>query len=595
MIIEPHYPLIEDGRIFFEDHCTNTNSLQLAYDNLSKLIDEINSKLTPESKYLTQVQTVQTDLKSECSRCLNFKRIHGFGSSYNGFRSKSSDIDVVVELEEDGIDNQLIECKRMMERSCLFKLKDVVRGAVVPIITVEHIKTGLDCDISFSVPSINRTDVIWNTGLLKSYSKTYPEIAQAFRFFKHILNFTKFGSVRTGGLSTYGHIILFIYFLTQRRNPRIPLLNITTHRPDPNLSKPKLCAAQIVLDYLKFIACQIDSSKYSADIRTNQNVQRRKQYGSLGRLFIQDPYISKNLGKFMKEQNLYNFKVLCSRLLQYIVINGKPTRLSQLDDWCQDYHNRCKNMATPSLHSKCEPLYQGAANPKRKKTSPPMKTVMQTNELLTCTVERTQNGVTTTTSSTVNQLLCERTVNDQINLAWSDVLGTSFNDVTSTVDTTIPKLQCLVVFRRETDVERAELLLELMPCARELVVASCLTRRRGAHVYFTTYLNSVSKQTDVSSVKRIYIYNPTFQLPVSLWQILRDTVPGQLYFLISPPEVPNLTCEYIDKLARLFCHPSAESTYRYTLPIGDLKKALVQKDERFSDLPGNLEIHEIIS
>ena len=52
-----------------------------------------------------------------------------------------------------------------------------------------------------------------------------------------------------------------------------------------------------------------------------------------------------------------------------------------------------------------------------------MKSPMQTKELLTCTVERTQNGVTTTTSSTVNQLLCERTVNDQINLAWSDVLG----------------------------------------------------------------------------------------------------------------------------------------------------------------------------
>jgi hypothetical protein len=68
----------------------------------------------------------------------------------------------------------------------------------------------------------------------------------------------------------------------------------------------------------------------------------------------------------------------------------------------------------------------------------------------------------------------------------------------------------------------------------------------------------------------------------------------QLFFLLSPPEVPNLTCEYVDKLARLFCHPKAESSYRFTLPVSELKKELLKRDEQFHTLPDNLEIHEIL-
>ena len=68
----------------------------------------------------------------------------------------------------------------------------------------------------------------------------------------------------------------------------------------------------------------------------------------------------------------------------------------------------------------------------------------------------------------------------------------------------------------------------------------------------------------------------------------------QLYFMISPREVPNLTCDYLDKLARLYCDlPGTVTHYRYTIPLGDLKKALLERDRRFSELPNNLEIHEI--
>ena len=348
MIIEA--AIVQDGRIIFKEP-TSVHSAQLANDSLNKLICEINSRLLSKCKYTAQVQNLLSDLKSECSKCLKFNHIHGFGSSFNGFHSIKSDVDVVVELIEDGIDNQLIDCKKFMEKSTLFKLKDFIRSATVPIVTVKHIKSGLDCDISFSVPSINRTDVLWNTALLKAYSSNYPEIVSAFRFIKYILNFTKFGSVRTGGLSTYGHLILFIYFLTHRRHSKLPLLNVTTHKPDPKELKPKLCPAQIVEDYLRYISCELDSSQHSIDIRTPEIVIRLKHCGSLGRLFIQDPYISKNLGKYMKEQQLYNYKLFCGRLLKFLT--NEQIKLKKLDQWCHEYSDLCQSFDTFPLHPKC--------------------------------------------------------------------------------------------------------------------------------------------------------------------------------------------------------------------------------------------------
>ena len=71
-------------------------------------------------------------------------------------------------------------------------------------------------------------------------------------------------------------------------------------------------------------------------------------------------------------------------------------------------------------------------------------------------------------------------------------LGEALKDISRSVDTSSPKLQCLVVFSKERDVERAEFLLQMVPPARDLVVASCLTKRDGAQLYLTNYLNTVS-------------------------------------------------------------------------------------------------------
>lgn len=151
---------------------------------------------------------------------------------------------------------------------------------------------------------------------------------------------------------------------------------------------------------------------------------------------------------------------------------------------------------------------------------------------MTLTIEPAENGSKSTLCSTVNQLLCRRQRTDTVDVSWSEVLGEfllalfgkrdptnrsdycktfshkqsnalvlnnqifplgeSFQDISRSIDTSIPKLQCLVVFGKETDVETAELLLDMLPAAKGLVVASYLTKRDGAQLYLTNYLNNVS-------------------------------------------------------------------------------------------------------
>ena len=347
---------VKDGRIVFSESGLQMNNLKSTIKNLNKLIADINAEISAVDKFQAQLHILIRDLNLETSRCLQYNVINTFGSSFNGFRSKTSDIDVVINLQQDGIDNQLCIFKNHLNNSEVFQLKQVIRSATVPIITVYHLKSCLDCDISFASPTISRSDVILNTNLLKTYSDKFPEISRSFRFLKVTLNCTKFGSVRTAGLSTYTHIILFIYFLTHKREPLIPhidpkTLNFTSYEKwEYTLSAPEM-----IIDYLLFISCELDSSKFDLDIRTPHEVTRISgNHGHLGRLKIPDPYIHKDLGHYMKDQQLYHYKLFCYHLLQQILSNC-PENVDCLKKWCIEYD--AANFEVPPFHSKCSKLF----------------------------------------------------------------------------------------------------------------------------------------------------------------------------------------------------------------------------------------------
>ena len=345
---------IKDGRIIFSDAELKLESIEVTIKNLEKLIGDINNDLTAKEVFQAKLQVLIKDLHLEASTCLQFYDIAVFGSSMNGFRNRASDIDVVVDLKQDGIEHQLWVLRNYLVHSEVFQLKQVIVNANVPLITVRHCRTQMDCDISFATPTICRNAVIYNTNLLKAYSNNFPEIAEGFRFFKHIINFTKFGSVRTFGLSTYTHIILFIYFLTHKRKPKTPFIDPKTLTLKCNQRLPNLSAAELIIDYLRYISCELDSSKVELDIRSPHNIPRSSHYGSLGQLTIPDPYIKKDLGRYMKVHQLYHFKLFCYNLLQHLLSNASES-VHQLNKWCSEYN--VTSFEVPNFSLKCSKCF----------------------------------------------------------------------------------------------------------------------------------------------------------------------------------------------------------------------------------------------
>ena len=341
------FTVVEDGRVFFIDLPNNVQRPR----KLDALIDRCQRRLEPEAGHSSRVKRLVHDLTRIANECLRISSTHIFGSSVNGFRTARSDVDILFVLKDNGSDPQLRALVQYLKSSGqdMFTIQCVLRNASVPIVTVHHRNTGLSCDISFSVPALPRKAVIHNSNLLRTYAKTYPEVAVAFKFLKSLLGLTKYSSARTGGLSTYGHIILYLYYLTHHQH--YPLIDPQTFEPHPGTT-PDLTPSQIILRYLHFLACELDSSQFIIDIKTLDIRPRCQQGGHRGRLLMYDPYVKKNLGTYMSERNLFEFKVLCYRLLELLggLEEEGDVSLEWLEEMCskQGWDGRM-----PPLHPNC--------------------------------------------------------------------------------------------------------------------------------------------------------------------------------------------------------------------------------------------------
>ena len=205
----------KDGRIFYSTNGLELDNLKVAAANFECAITELQTELTSDAMLALQRHDLLHDLRKVASDHLNF-RLRVFGSSVNGFRSKHSDCDVVMHLRNDGLDEQMMQLCSLLYNSNTFVVKKAVFDTCVPIIKIIHVKTDLECDISFSTPSIPRGFEVKNTILLRKYAEQNPAIPECFQLLKLVLSHTNFGSTTTGGFSTYTHIVMLIHFLTHQ-------------------------------------------------------------------------------------------------------------------------------------------------------------------------------------------------------------------------------------------------------------------------------------------------------------------------------------------------------------------------------------------
>ena len=308
------------------------------------------------------IEGLLEDVRELLRETMEFNFIKAFGSSKNGFHTKTSDVDILVETPiNDGswyvrkLDSFLI-----FTGSVNFNLKRSLPDIRVPIITVQHRRTQVQCDITFRGVIIGNHPVLQNTELLKTYSLMSPIIPAVYRFFKHILTNTPFGSARTKGLSTYTHIILFLHFLIKKQ--LIPAVDVRCLDYDTSMLRMEEKSPGIILlEYLEYLSCELDTSRSVIDIATvaapcscNSDSKR---------LFICDPFErERNLGSYMSERCVFKFKRLCFYVLKFLLTSDSLTEKKMR---CKLYNplkkivNHSDNLEPP--HKFGKELFQVAA------------------------------------------------------------------------------------------------------------------------------------------------------------------------------------------------------------------------------------------
>ncbi|KAG8961050.1 hypothetical protein FRC03_005829 [Tulasnella sp. 419] len=197
--------------------------------------------------------------------------LRAFGSTANGFSLKNSDMDLCC-LIDSGVSNppsasELVTILgELFERETKFHVKPLPH-ARIPIIKLslspsEDLPYGLACDIGFE----NRL-ALENTRLLMTYAMIDPTRVQTMVLFLKVWSKRrKINSPYRGTLSSYGFVLLVLYFLIHIKKPAV-LPNLQSMSPTtPGASKEKFINGANVwffddVEYLrtKWMSSNIDS------------------------------------------------------------------------------------------------------------------------------------------------------------------------------------------------------------------------------------------------------------------------------------------------------------------------------------------------
>ncbi|XP_041374134.1 terminal uridylyltransferase 4-like [Gigantopelta aegis] len=148
-----------------------------------------------------------------------------FGSSYNGFGLKTSDMDISLtfrsnssgkKLKFPDIVKQLAEVLQKHNGVCKIQ---AIPTSKIPIVKFKHERSGLTCDISLYNRLAQR-----NSNLLETYSRVDPRVKVLGYAFKKFIEACDIGDAARWGLSSYAYILMLIHYLQQCRPPVLPVL-----------------------------------------------------------------------------------------------------------------------------------------------------------------------------------------------------------------------------------------------------------------------------------------------------------------------------------------------------------------------------------
>ena len=345
--------LKKDGKIYFNVDDIPERSKH-AVQTLTEVISCYNENSVQDETFNQKRNEAVDDLKVICQNTYgNSANVYIFGSCINGFGTKSSDVDCFVMANFDlnkkpTYFNPLRNSLR--KNTSPFKLLNVVRRGNHPIITAQHKKNKMELDITFSSTFDPREDVLENSSLLNAYAQKNIKVVSVGRFIKYVLSKEPtLGSAKIGGLSSYSHIIMFIFFLLHGKHK---ISHVVVKPPYVNREETiEASEGEIFLDFLRFYACELDSSMYAIDIR-DFDIKKVKSGDNRSIFTLEDPIIEKNLGKTMPPKRVYELKLFYYHLL--CTLSDHKMNDSELLDFINKLGDlKLSQHDAPKLHPFC--------------------------------------------------------------------------------------------------------------------------------------------------------------------------------------------------------------------------------------------------
>ncbi|KAJ7855038.1 hypothetical protein B0H14DRAFT_2755747 [Mycena olivaceomarginata] len=309
------------------------------YGDLSQCLFDFVIELLPTGEEMAVKENVRKLLERLIRTIEPESRLLSFGSTANGFSLRNSDMDLccLIDSEERLSATDLVTMLGdLLERETKFHVKPLPH-ARIPIVKLSldpspGLPLGIACDIGFE----NRL-ALENTRLLMCYAMIDPtRVRTLVLFLKVWSKRRKINSPYKGTLSSYGYVLLVIYFLVHVKNPPVlpnlqqmpPLRPITkedTHLAGYNTwffddiellrtrwhSENTESVAELLIDFFRYYARDFSYNTGVASIRAGILKKSTKGWKMMerNRLCIEDPFeLDFNVGRCVTKDGIYTIR-----------------------------------------------------------------------------------------------------------------------------------------------------------------------------------------------------------------------------------------------------------------------------------------------
>ncbi|KAH7927225.1 hypothetical protein BV22DRAFT_301314 [Leucogyrophana mollusca] len=356
--------------------------------DLSQALFDFVIQLLPTAEEMAVKEDVRKLLERLIRTIEPDSRLLSFGSTANGFSLRNSDMDLCCLIDSDerlSASDLVTMLGDLLERETKFHVKPLPH-ARIPIVKLSldpspGLPLGIACDIGFE----NRL-ALENTRLLMCYAMIDPtRVRTLVLFLKVWSKRRKINSPYQGTLSSYGYVLLVIYFLVHVKNPPVlpnlqqmpplrPISQEDTHMGGYNTwffdDVELLCqrwhssntesVAELLIDFFRYYSRDFPYNTGVASIRSGllkkenkgwQNDLTNGRYNDArerNRFCIEDPFETDfNVARCVTKEGLYRIRGEFMRAARVLAV--RPRAIVALSQLCEERVDDPQASPPPSI------------------------------------------------------------------------------------------------------------------------------------------------------------------------------------------------------------------------------------------------------